>query len=483
MKRWMWISSLTLAVGASLTGPVAAAEPALPVGKQGQSCHLPNYEEPLRCVQVTVPVDYTAADGDTLKLHVTVAPAFREMAKADPLFVLAGGPGQAGSDIVFLVERAFKRVRATRDIVFIDQRGTGKSGKLACDAITDMEEVSEIEQEKLLADCLKGLKAPLQHYHTANSARDLDEVRKALGYAQVNVWGGSYGTRLGQAYARAFPQSVRALILDSVASPEQILGVWGDDARKSLEAVFAHCEKDAECNKRFPTLAADFRLLADNISAGAVTLDFLHPRTTKPLRFALPYSVFAETVRVMLYSAEMSARLPFVISEASKGNWKPFIAQMYAQSDWSADTMATGLTLAIVCAEDMPRLTADVIAAETAASFLKGQQVVQWPRWCEYNKVPAIAYVEPTPLATPALLLSGALDPVTPPHRAEQAMKSLSNAQHVVAANVGHGLSHLGCGPKLLREFIDAPEQKLDSSCVNEIPLPPFVINVAGPTP
>ena len=482
MKRWMWISSLTLAVSATMTAPLSAAEPALPVGKQGQSCHLPNYEEPLRCITVNVPVDYAAADGDTISLHVTVAPAFRELAKPDPLFVLAGGPGQAGSDIVYLLERAFKRVRATRDIVFIDQRGTGKSGKLGCD-LSQFELLNEAEQDAAFVTCLKQIDAPLQHYHTANAARDLDAVRTALGYAQVNVWGGSYGTRLGQAYARAFPQSMRSLILDSVASPQQILAVWGADAQKSLQAVFDNCDAAPSCKAAFPTLAADFKLLADNVAAGNVQLSFRHPRTTESLAFTLPYNGFAETVRMMLYSADMSARIPFLVTEASKGNWKPFIAQMYAQSDWSADTMAVGLTLAVACAEDMPRLTPDMTASEVGNSFLKGLQVKQWPQWCQHIKVPVIPYVEPTPLDTPALLLSGALDPVTPPHRAEQAMQSMSKAQHIVAKTVGHGLSHLGCSPRLLREFLDAPEQAVDGSCVSEIPLPPFVINVAGPTP
>ena len=482
MKRWMWISSLTLALGTQLTGPVTAAEPVVPVNKQGQSCHLPNYEEPLRCIQVSVPLDYAAADADQLLLHVTVAPAFRELAKPDPLFVLAGGPGQAGSDIVYLLERAFKRVRATRDIVFIDQRGTGKSGKLGCD-LREMDLLNEADQERAFVACLTEITAPLQHYHTANAARDLDEVRKALGYVQVNVWGGSYGTRLGQAYARAFPQSVRSLILDSVASPQQILAVWGADAQHSLQAVFDNCDAAASCKAAFPTLAADFKLLADNVAAGNVQLNFQHPRTTQPLSFTLPYNAFAETIRMMLYSAEMSARIPFLVSEASKGNWKPFIAQMYAQSDWSADTMAVGLTLAVACAEDMPRLTPEISASEAGNSFLKGLQVKQWPQWCQHIKVPVIPYAEPTPLDTPALLLSGALDPVTPPHRAEQAMQSMSTSQHIVAGTVGHGLSHLGCGPRLLREFLDAPEAKLDGACVNEIPLPPFVINIAGPTP
>ena len=145
--------------------------------------------------------------------------------------------------------------------------------------------------------------------------------------------------------------------------------------------------------------------------------------------------------------------------------------------------MAVGLTMAIACAEDIPRLTPNIVASEMAASFLKGLQVQQWPRWCAHISVPVAPYVEPAMLDTPTLLLSGALDPVTPPHRAEEAMKSLNRAQHIVAANVGHGLSHLGCGPKLLREFLDAPEATLDGKCVDEIPLPPFVINAAGPTP
>ncbi|WP_211197815.1 alpha/beta fold hydrolase [Permianibacter fluminis] len=484
MKHWMRISLPIIAVGTQLLSGAAQADgPATPISKQGESCHLPNYEEPLRCVRINVPVDYAAPAGDSISLHVTVAPAFRETAKADPLFVLAGGPGQAGSGIVFLLDRAFKKVRATRDIVLIDQRGTGKSGKLDCDDLRDSETVTEAEQEALISNCLRNLKAPVQHYNTANAARDLDEVRKALGYAEVNVWGGSYGTRLGQAYARAFPDRVRALIIDGVAPKEQLLGEWGADAQHSLEAAFAHCEQDPVCEKTYPTLRADFRMLADNVEAGAVTLSFNHPRTAKPLSFVLPYSSFSETIRMMLYSAEMSARLPFLITESSHGNWKPFIAQMYASSDWSSDSMAIGLTLSVVCAEDMPRITPEVLAAEQTASFLHGLQLKQWPRWCAVLNVPAIPYSEPTPLATPTLLLSGALDPVTPPHRAETALKSLSAGQHLVAANVGHGVSHLGCGPKLLREFLDAPTEKIDGQCLNDIPLPPFVINVAGPAP
>ena len=196
---------------------VTAAKPA------ARSCHLPGAEETLRCLSIPVPLDYAAPAAAGLKLHVTVAPAFREPARPDPLFVLAGGPGQAGSDVLPLLSAAFKRVRATRDIVFIDQRGTGLSGKLDCETPPNEEMLSDAEIEAGLRRCIGTKPAPFAAYTTAAAARDIEQVRRALGYGKINVWGGSYGTRLGQAYARAFPDSVRSLVLDGVAAPDQVI--------------------------------------------------------------------------------------------------------------------------------------------------------------------------------------------------------------------------------------------------------------------
>lgn len=328
-----------------------------------EGCHLPRYEGPLRCVTVNVPLNYSAA-GEILPLHVTVAPAFRENARPDPLFVLAGGPGQPGSDLLYLLDSAFRRVRATRDIVFVDQRGTGRSGKLACENLQELESLAQDQQEQALIKCLRELNKPFRHYTTANAARDLDAVREALGYAQINVWGGSYGTRLGQAYGRAYPSKTRSLILDAVASPQQILGVWGADAQASLDALFKRCEQDAGCNQAFPDFRGRFASLLKTVESGRASLRLLHPRTAQSLSQELPRAVFVETVRTALYSADMSAQLPFLIEQAEKGSWRPFMAQSYTLSDWSFETMAYGLTLAVVCAEDISRLTPELVVAE-----------------------------------------------------------------------------------------------------------------------
>jgi pimeloyl-ACP methyl ester carboxylesterase len=205
----------------------------------------------------------------------------REAARPDPVFVLAGGPGQAGSDILPLLESGLRKLRATRDIVFIDQRGTGLSGKLDCDSTQEVDDLDEAGQVRLITDCMKALNKPFRFYNTENSARDLEQVRKALGYTQVNIWGGSYGTRLGQAYARLFPTAVRAMVLDGVAAPDQIIFAWGRDAQASLDATFGQCAADPGCSKAYPHLPQQFSALLARVNGGEIGLDFYHPRTAR----------------------------------------------------------------------------------------------------------------------------------------------------------------------------------------------------------
>ena len=447
-----------------------------------ETCHLPGYQEPLQCLTVAVPQDYSK--GETkLQLHVTVAKAYRETAKLDPMFVLAGGPGQAGSSIVRLLDVAFRKLRATRDIVFLDQRGTGFSGKLTCERLQQADDVSETEQDKLLKECLTMLRKPYEHYNTANAARDIDEVRKALGYEVINIWGGSYGTRLAQVYQNMFPKNVRAMILDGVAAPDQILGAWGADAQAALDAMFARCSREKTCSHVFPELREQFYALLLRVRAANVPLTFQHPRTGKIIQSELTSRMFVENVRIALYSPDFTARLPYVIQQAHQNNWLPFVSLMYTNSDWSTDAMAIGLTLSVICAEDMPKLTQKTIEEEKTNSFLSGLQVTVWPRWCEYLNVPSALPSPPAQIDAPVLLLSGALDPVTPPHCAERAAEFMRNANHLVAPNAGHGVSNLGCAPSLMRQFIDEPRKKLEGECLRKIPSPPFMTSIAGMEP
>jgi pimeloyl-ACP methyl ester carboxylesterase len=448
---------------------------------EARTCHLPGAEGALRCLTVPVPLDYAQPAAGGLKIHVTVAPAFREGAKADPLFVLAGGPGQAGSEVLALLSTAFKRVRATRDIVFIDQRGTGLSGKLDCEEPPGYETMSDAKLEAAAHRCVSNSKTPFAAYNTANAARDLEEVRRALGYARVNLFGGSYGTRLGQAYARAFPSSVRSLILDGVAAPDQVIPAGGRDSQAALDKLFDQCAQDQACNKAYPNLRAEFDSLAARTGTG-IKLPVADPRTAQPVIFTMTAQRFNGTIHNILYSPADARRLPFLVHSAYRGRWEPFIARHNISGDFAGEGgNAALLYLAVVCAEDVPRMTPELMKEDATALTrpLSGRIAAM----CKNMKVPAVPYAAPTTIEAPALLLSGALDPVTAPRRAESAARYMKNARHLVVANAGHGVSQLGCAPRLLRAFLDRPGAALDARCLAEIPPPTFQLGSAGPQP
>lgn len=449
-----------------------------------ESCHLKGFREPLRCAQVTVPADYQRPDENQYEIFVAIAPSLRENAKPDPVFVLAGGPGQSGSSIIHLLSNAMQKLRATRDIVFIDQRGTGRSGKLDCPNLKDqMFSLDEQQSVAMFRKCVESHAVDFSHYTTANAARDLDKIREQLGYNQINLWGGSYGTRLAQTYARLFPENTRALILDGVASPEQVLAVWSKDAQAALDKLFQQCAQDDDCRAEFPNLQQDFVNAATNIKAGIPPVRLRHPRTGEWIDVPLTYEIFADTVRTTLYSPTTMAALPQLIHLAAEGNWQPMVTALLTYSEWTQDAMAILLTFSVACAEDVPYIDEATIESERASGFLEGLQARTWPQLCQQVPVNAVERHSTETIAAPTLLLSGAYDPVTPPWRAEQAMQHISSDQHIVVPQLSHGISNVGCAPKLLRDFLDKPTDKVDDACLQSTRFPPFVVSAAGPRP
>jgi pimeloyl-ACP methyl ester carboxylesterase len=374
-------------------------------------------------------------------------------------------------------------VRATRDIVFIDQRGTGLSGKLECPSDADEDaQLSDADADAALRRCIAATRAPLAAYTTAAAARDIEAVRRALGHEKINLWGGSYGTRLAQAYARAYPAGVRALLLDAVAAPDQVIPAGGRDSQAALDRLFAQCAKDAACARAYPNLRGEFDALVGRLDAAPLTLNLPDPRTARQVDVTMTSARLLDTVRNMLYAPADARRLPFLVHSASAGRWQPFVARRNLAADFSPDgSPATLLHLAVVCAEDMPRFTPALAASD--ASPLTRTLGDRLRGLCRTLNVPAVPYTPPTRIAAPVLLLSGALDPVTPPRRAQDAARFMANAQLLTAPNVGHGVSQLGCAPRLLRAFLDRPEAKVDGACLNEIPAPTFQLGSAGPQP
>ncbi|MEN3274576.1 MAG: hypothetical protein V7631_366, partial [Massilia sp.] len=230
-----------------------------------------------------------------------------------------------------------------------------------------------------------------------------------------------------------------------------------------------------------PNLRAEFDSLAARADAG-LTLSITNPRTAQPTKVTMSGPRFNGTVHTILYSPADARRLPFLIHSAHQGRWEPFIARQNVGGDFTTEsTSAFLLHLAVVCAEDVPRMTPALMKDEDA--LLTRAWATRMPAMCKTMNVPAVPYVAPTMIEAPALLLSGALDPVTAPRRAESAARHMRNARHLVIANAGHGVSHLGCVPRLMREFLDKPNAALDAKCLAEIPPPTFQLGSAGPQP
>jgi pimeloyl-ACP methyl ester carboxylesterase len=449
----------------------------------GRGCHLPGAEEGLRCLSLAVPLFHDQPQRGSLTLHVTVAPAYREQALADPLYVLAGGPGQAGSEVLAPILASLRRVRATRDIVIIDQRGTGRSGHLECASLEGLDQRDEAVVLDVLKTCVAGLKTPLAAYTTLASARDIDAVRRALAHGAINLFGASYGTRLAQAYARLYPKHTRTLVLDGVVAPDQVIPAGGRDGQSALDLLLQQCQADAHCQRAFPALRQEIAGLSGRLAKAPAKISMRHPRTAEPHVETLSRQDFINTLHRALYTPFDSRRLPYFVHSAWQGRWEPLVTYRNLARDQTSTSVSTLMHLAVICAEDAPRLDAAALAEDARDSFLGDGLLLMLDPACKVIKVPSAAQPAPTRIAAPVLMLSGALDPVTPPRRAEAAARHMAAAQHLVAREAGHNVSSLGCAGRLMRSFLDQPAHKLDGACLNEVRSSQFQLGNAGPHP
>ncbi|MGH8203651.1 MAG: alpha/beta fold hydrolase, partial [Steroidobacteraceae bacterium] len=236
-----------------------------------------------RCGKLSVPEDPSDPAGRHIELAVAVVPAVATHAKPDPLFLIAGGPGQGSIAGYAPLLSAFAGIRRERDLVLVDQRGTGGSNRLDCAMPDDALESGEIPPAELAAlarECLPTLPGRPQFYTTSIAVRDLEAVRAALGYEQLNVFGGSYGTRVAQHYARRYPDRTRTVVLDGVVPPTlALVPNIAIESQRALEGVFARCAAEADCNRRFPALAQQFAQLDSRLREAPVAVTLADPVT------------------------------------------------------------------------------------------------------------------------------------------------------------------------------------------------------------
>lgn len=443
-----------------------------------------------RCGWLAVPENREQATGKQLRLHVAVIPALRLEPAADPLFVISGGPGQAASDFYISIAPALARVRRDRDIVVVDQRGTGRSNRLDC-AFPDESDFTAADPQQLrdtVRSCLAKLPGDPRYYTTSIAVRDLDDVRASLGYRSIDLYGVSYGTRVAQHYMRRYPQRVRVAVLDGVVPPDMALGPdVALDAQAAIDTAFARCQADAQCSRAFPNIAATFTALRSQLRSQPVSLSVPDPLSGEPTDTHLGAQQLSAAVRLLSYSDETLSTLPLLIHQAQVGQPQALAAQ-YLMIKKSMDTqIANGMHFAVVCSEDAPRWTEQsfshpaLLQTYIGDTFMTGMKTIceQWPRGPVDPE-----FSMPLNSATPTLVLSGGNDPVTPARYGTQILSGLSKAKHVVLEGQGHGQITVGCVPRLVAEFIASGAiEQVNDACTQTVAPAPFLLSRSAPAP
>jgi len=454
-------------------------------------CRVSGIKTGVLCGVISVPLNPEAATGQRIDVHYVVVPALARRKQPDPVFYLAGGPGQSAIRLAGQVAQQMTRLNNRRDLVFVDQRGTGQSAPLMCDEDRHSTLAQQLDLQRrgaLLRQCLRQLQqlpyGDLRYFTTTIAMQDVNAVRQALGAERINLVAGSYGTRAALEYQRQFPQTVRRTILDGVAPPDVALPASiSTDNQSAFESALAACEQEAICSKTYPGLRAHWKALLESLPRTALLAD---PLTGVAERLTLTREMLLGAVRAPLYVPVMASALPQAITEAAQGRFEALLGLGSMFNARGLDRLAMGMHFSVVCAEDMPRLanSPDQAGADFGLEFTQFYRstCAYWPR----GVVPAGFYAI-APSATAVLLLSGGLDPVTPPRHGERVAQALgAKARHLVVPHAGHGVMSLACMRDVLFRFIDAEDDAaanaVDASCAKNIPRPPGFVPVARVT-
>ncbi|MFO1218581.1 MAG: alpha/beta hydrolase [Burkholderiaceae bacterium] len=451
-------------------------------GAELEPCRLKGVPHEAQCGHVRRPLDPARPDGPTIDVHFAVLPALARNKRPDPVFFFAGGPGQSAIALAGPVAAQLGRFGNRRDLVFIDQRGTGRSAPLSCDEPADArrplaELLDPAQQLARLSACRERLMqlphGDLRHYTTTIAMGDVEAVRQALGVGAVNLIGASYGTRAALEYLRLHPQAVRRVVLDGAAPPDMVLPQsFSTDNQAALDAMFDACAAEPACRESHPQLPAQWRALLRALPREVVVA---HPLLGRDEHLRLTVDMVLAMVRSTLYVPTLAAALPQAIADAGAGRLAPLFGLASALGGGRSDArLYTGMHFSVVCAEDLPRraASADAPGADFGTAFgdWYARACAEWPR----GPVDPAFYTVP-PARVPVLVLSGGADPATPPRHGARVAAALGPAaRHEVVPHAGHGVMNLPCLRELVFKFIDAATddaaRALDFGCAAGMP-------------
>ena len=442
-----------------------------------------------RCGVLERHEDPTNPDSPLLQLFIAVVPALTLEPEPDPFVPIAGGPGQASTEFYAAYRSAFEMVRRNRDIVLIDQRGTGRSAAMECEADDEII-AGAFSREQTIAyteECLEQLPHDPRFFTTSVAVGDLEALREALGYGQFNLYGISYGSRVAQHFMRRYPESTRTVILDGVVPPQIALGpAIAIEAQNALDVIFDRCAENEGCAGAFPDIREEFGMLLAALDAEPVTITLPNPVSGVPEELRFGRQEMAAALRLLSYHPTAVAVMPMLINETIQGNYAPLAAQFLMISASMSEAMNIGMHNAVVCTEDAPYFAGENVGRDALDATYIGPVQLEaldticsvWPKGVLDDQFKA-----PVRSDLPVLLLSGEADPITPPQYAELAAVDFSNARLLTGHKQGHGQAPRGCMPDVIADFVaTANVEELEVDCLDRLFAMPFFLDFSGPS-
>jgi pimeloyl-ACP methyl ester carboxylesterase len=442
------------------------------------------------CGTVTVPEDRAEPDGTQVVLPVVVLPATGDDPAPDPVVYLEGGPGGDG----LANAGTFSTVswREDRTIILFDQRGTGRATpSLDCEASDESlaeflpldpssTEAQTLSDELFLAcrDALVDEGVDLDRYNSAESAKDLADMRRvlgdALGFEEWNLLGVSYGTRLALTALRDEPEGIRSVIIDSVYGPtNDLISEVAPNAAAALDTLFQRCADNISCNAAYPDLRATWDDLVARLEADPVTVRASSLQSS----FAGEVLIDGETVIggffQLLYVTELIPELPAMVDDLADGDYEDFADLLVTFAELNAEGISEGMYTSVQCREEVPFSTVGAVEAALegldptlAKAFDSSQDFEDCETW---GTTPGDEVeTEPVTSDVPTLLLAGGFDPITPVSWAEAAAGTLSAGHLVVVESAGHGASFTACGEQLVSDWLDDIDEAPSDACTDD---------------
>lgn len=457
---------------------------------------LPDHPSRVDCGTLEVPEIRDDMDnGRTITLAVAVFRSINQGSFADPIIYLDGGPGGKTLEVAqFTYQDLIAPYVTERDFILFDQRGIGFSEpSLDCPEIQELtlttldQDLADEEGASLyldsLGDCRSRLASDgvnLRAFNSAESAADVEDIRRALGYESLNLYGISYGTRLAQTIMRDFPSNIRSVILDSPVPIEgDLQAETPGHISTALDNFFAGCAQDTSCNAAYPDLEARFYALVDDLN-------------TEPIEFPINYILTGARYDVIfggdelinmlfqsLYSDEIFPLMPSVIAETETGNFDQ-LSLIFTNFLINSEFISFGMYYSVNCQEEFAFSDREAVAANSERDADLIDYFADWETTfdsCDVWDVGVADEVEKDAVISdiPTLILAGEYDPITPIRWGLQIENNLEQDTFVPFPSVGHGVTTSDpCGAEIALQFINEPALTPEMSCTELVPPPAF---------